>query len=305
MTYLQMVVVFFFLFVCPHQSVGQTRYLDKIFAEIVSKTYTYSDTLKVDYYHSKADKASNKAVMVVIHGGGFANGSRDAGIEKAYSVKMAEYGYAVFSISYRLTRKGKSFGCDCSVEDKLKTYRASVEDLSKALKFINGKSGELKLDMSKIVLSGSSAGASIALNYTFLQNHHLFRTIDFPQIKTSAVISMAGGILDADYIDSNNAVPSLLIHGEKDMTLPFKNGAHRNCSRISEGYLRIDGPLVISQKLKELKKPFLVATNPEGNHDWAQYAYEFPQMIKDYLFKVLHKNNFAQTMERIYLPKTP
>ena len=73
--------------------------------EIEISSYTYKDTLQLDFYKPFVKSDEPRPLMVLMHGGGFAEGNRNGGGELKFCQAMAEKGYAVASISYRLTRK--------------------------------------------------------------------------------------------------------------------------------------------------------------------------------------------------------
>jgi acetyl esterase/lipase len=85
-------------------------------------TFVYRDTLKLDFYSLNRSFSENRPLIILVHGGGFSSGKRDGADEAEFSRKMARKGYAVASISYRLTRKGESFGCDCPAQTKIGTF---------------------------------------------------------------------------------------------------------------------------------------------------------------------------------------
>jgi acetyl esterase/lipase len=96
-----------------------------------------------------APKGRDKApVLVAVHGGGW-----QAGTRKAYAhwgPYLAEKGYAVFSIDYRLSKPGA------------KTYPAAVYDVKAAAQYVRAKAGDLGVDPERIALIGDSAGAHLA-----------------------------------------------------------------------------------------------------------------------------------------------
>ena len=62
---------------------------------------------------------------------------------------LAARGVAVFSISYRLATKGK-------------TYPQAVQDVLAGVQFVRGKAGEFGIDPQRIGIMGASAGAHLA-----------------------------------------------------------------------------------------------------------------------------------------------
>src|SRR5262245_18650875 len=87
-------------------------------------------------------------VLVAVHGGGWQAGSR--AIYKYWGPFLAKNGYAVFAISYRLSKAGT------------KSYPAAVYDVKAAVQFVRAKAGELGVDPDRMGLMGDSAGAHLA-----------------------------------------------------------------------------------------------------------------------------------------------
>lgn len=277
----------------------QERYIDAIFSQFNKETYTYSDTLQLDFYSSKSDTVANRPLLFLVHGGGFASGKRDNDLEQTFCEKMVKRGYAVASISYRLTRKGKSFGCDCPTKDKLETFLKASEDILNATRFLVDRSSSLKFDTNKIILVGSSAGAEGVLNTAFLQHHHDFSTLTYDNLKFSGVISFSGALLDARYITDENAIPSLLFHGKKDRLVPFGSAPHHFCDESSPGFLLLDGSQSIAKRLKHLDQAYTLAIDPEGNHDWANLSYSYIDIITHFIKKTIIDGEWQQSIIKV------
>jgi acetyl esterase/lipase len=98
-----------------------------------------------DVYLPKNAKAA--PALVAVHGGGWVQGARDA--FKYWGPYLAARGYAVFSISYRLAVKTK-------------TFPEAVQDVLAGVQFIRGKAGAFGIDPARIGIIGASAGAHLA-----------------------------------------------------------------------------------------------------------------------------------------------
>jgi acetyl esterase/lipase len=86
--------------------------------------------------------------LVAVHGGGWQAGARNA--FQFWGPYLAERGYALFGISYRLARKGQ------------KMFPQAVTDVLAAVQFVRGSAGKIKVDPERIGLFGASAGAHLA-----------------------------------------------------------------------------------------------------------------------------------------------
>ncbi|MAU26792.1 MAG: lipase [Muricauda sp.] len=274
---------------------AQERYLDSVFSEIKLNTFVFSDTLALDVYTPVKDTVTNRPLVVLVHGGGFAIGKKDNPLEKKFCTTLAKKGYLVASISYRLTRKGKSFGCDCPAADKVRTFRTASEDVLYATRYLVRNSNQLGFDTDKIVLIGSSAGAEAVLNTVFMHNHHEFNMLPYDKLKFSGVVSFAGAVLDKDYITEHTAVPTLLFHGKKDILVPYATAAHHYCDEDTPGYLMLAGSGSIAQRLSKLNTPYVLYFDPEGNHDWANTAYAYTEEVSAFIKTIILNGEWVQS----------
>ena len=87
--------------------------------------------------------------MLFIHGGGFRGGSK-AGYGNTWGPYLAERGYVVFAIDYRLAT------------DKQTTWPQALLDCKAALQFLRGNAATLGIAPDRIGVGGDSAGASLA-----------------------------------------------------------------------------------------------------------------------------------------------
>ena len=101
--------------------------------------------LQGDLYLPKGKTAA--PVLVAVHGGGWVQGARSA--FQYWGPYLASRGIAMFTISYRLATKGK-------------TFPQAVQDVLAGVQFVRGKAGELGIDPQRIGLMGASAGAHLA-----------------------------------------------------------------------------------------------------------------------------------------------
>jgi acetyl esterase/lipase len=85
--------------------------------------------------------------LIAVHGGGWVQGARTA--FQYWGPYLAARGIAMFSISYRLATKGK-------------TFPQAVQDVLAGVQFVRGKAGEFGIDPARIGLMGASAGGHLA-----------------------------------------------------------------------------------------------------------------------------------------------
>ena len=266
------------------------------------KTYNYADTLQLDFYSIPSNDIQLKPTVILVHGGGFTAGQRNGGDEKGLSTYLATKGFNVASINYRLSRKGKSFGCDCPASIKIDTYVEAVADLSKAINYLTKDSLPFKADPTKIFLIGSSAGAETVLNFQFMRYDYRFKRLPYPNANIAGVVSFSGAVLDENYIDASNKIPALFFHGVKDSVVPYDTNPHRFCTPTDVGYIRINGPKAIAERLSEIDGNYKVYYNAEGGHEWASLGFKFPELIYEFLDDVLLGNVTMKEFELITSP---
>lgn len=261
------IVVLFISSVC----LAQERYTEAVFDEILVETLTYAtkdgEDLELDIYLPQADSETERATIIYVHGGGFSGGKRNQENIKQFCTQVANYGYVVASISYRLTRKGETtgMGCNCKANDKLNTFYAAVEDLQDATFFIIENRHQFGIDPKKIILAGSSAGAETVLN-TAYQPPYCYG-LDSGPVSFAGVISMAGAIPDTTVIYDESAVPSLLFHGTDDPLVPYATAPHHYCAKEKEGYLILHGAHSIAEKLHKLEVPYWLHSSCGAQHE--------------------------------------
>jgi predicted peptidase len=266
----------FILFITSSILVSQNRYIDPIFDSITNKTFNYSikdkDTLKLDIYEPQKDSLYKRPLFVIMHGGGFNSGERNSGSLITLAENIAKKGFVVASIDYRLLDKNKSFNCSYPVSKKLKVYSNGAYDLLSALEYLIKYKNKFKIDDSKIILAGISAGAETVLNVTYNRELVIKNTKRYANIKPAAVISVSGALINADLIYKKNAVPGVFYHGVDDKVIPYGKGAHQSCKLKNKGFLIIDGSNRITEKLEDYNSSFLLYSYLNQGH----YNFDLP-----------------------------
>jgi acetyl esterase/lipase len=105
-------------------------------------------TLLDVYYPAEIRAGKPHPLIVLIHGGGWANGSRNEPIFVGLALEWAQRGYVVASIDYRLSREAP--------------FPAAVEDCKTAVRWLKTYADEFKLDPKRVAVWGHSAGAHLA-----------------------------------------------------------------------------------------------------------------------------------------------
>ena len=108
-----------------------------------------------------AADAAKRPALVVIHGGGWSAGDRIPGASGWEPICRKE-GITLVSVGYRFIQDGRD-------EHLSPPVRAPLDDAIAAIRFIQAHADEWKIDVTRIGLTGGSAGACSSL-YAALQN---------------------------------------------------------------------------------------------------------------------------------------
>lgn len=161
--------------------------------------------LRLDVYRPllRAGVESYPAVLF-IHGGGFQVGTRNRPDQVAWMHILADRGFVVASIDYRL------MGNNPAGQERYAMSRAVTaarQDAERAVAWLLSRP-RLRIDPSRVVIAGSSAGAVTALNTAHAPGA-------FPY---AGVVSMWGGLTDFPF---TSTAPHLVIHGRSDEAVSF------------------------------------------------------------------------------------
>ncbi|MGM1056545.1 MAG: pectinesterase family protein [Bacteroidota bacterium] len=136
--------------------------------------------LKADIYYPKADTSENFPAVLLIHGGGWATGSKEN--LRVMAQHLAEKGYVAMTAAYRLSPVAQ--------------YPAAVLDLKAAVRWMRENAKEYQIDPDKIAVLGTSAGAQLATLIGVTPNSTLYRE------KKKAVSDEVQAIVNIDGIVS-------------------------------------------------------------------------------------------------------
>jgi acetyl esterase/lipase len=170
-----------------------------IFPNIIYSTASNTD-LKLDLYQPK-DRSKPLPVLMLFHGGGWVAGQKERNTFQL--LPYLSMGWAVINVEYRMARNAPA--------------PAAVEDCRCALRWIAYNAKQYNFDLSKIVLTGGSAGGHLSLMTGILPANSIFDrqcpTTDStrwkngsePQVNVAAIINWNGITDVAELIDGPNA----------------------------------------------------------------------------------------------------
>lgn len=259
-------------------------------------TYFNNDSLsmELDLYLPQKIGGDTSPLVIYVHGGGFAGGKRQSGHAFAMSVK--ENGMACATITYTLYMKGKSFSCDGITSEKVKAMQIAASQLWHATAYLLERSDELRIDPSKVLIAGSSAGAETVLHAAYWDRNEmqLFGKALSDEFKYIGIISGAGAIMDLNMIKENNALPTMFFHGDADQLVPYATAAHHYCEPSATGWLMFFGSKSIHDHLTRLSVSSQLITFQGGGHEHAGTFFNQDQeIVIEFVESVLAGKDFS------------
>ena len=216
---------------------GVTVHRDLIYGRVGERE------LPLDLY-LPLDTSSPVPVVIWVHGGGWRGGSKGNG---GRALNMTTRGFAVVDVEYRLSGEA--------------LFPAQIEDCKTAVRWVRVNAKKYNLDSDRIGAWGSSAGGHLVAMMGLTHDENVFETDDHSQYSSQvqAICNWFGptdflrmndfeGRIDHDAADSpesrliggpiqenkekvaaanpityvsKNDPPMLIIHGEKDLSVPY------------------------------------------------------------------------------------
>ena len=216
---------------------GVTVHRDLIYGRVGERE------LPLDLY-LPPDTSSAVPVVIWIHGGGWRGGSKGNG---GRALNMTKRGFAVVDVEYRLSGEA--------------LFPAQIEDCKTAVRWVRANAKKYNLDPDRIGAWGSSAGGHLVAMMGLTHDENVFETDDHSQYSSQVqvICNWFGptdflrmndfeGRIDHDAADSpesrliggpiqknkekvaaanpityvsKNDPPMLIMHGEKDQSVPY------------------------------------------------------------------------------------
>ena len=181
----------------------------KIFKDV---SYDTDKEQNMDIYLSKETNSLTKKVTIIfIHGGGYYFGDKSQ-VER-YIKPYLENGFNVVNMNYRLKRG----------------IPLSTEDLTKALNYLQENNSIYNLNLNRLVVSGFSAGASMATLVGVTQNDRKYPNKLNKDIKIIGVVNFSGPV------DGWDVIEKVFIDSEEESWKTIGNAFF-----VSDGYAPIE-----------------------------------------------------------------
>jgi acetyl esterase/lipase len=197
------------------------RYRDQVFSTVTTTSnVVYGSavnnsmqtvTLLLDIYEPTGDTVTARPAIVWVHGGSFSGGSKTSPELVDEANTFAKKGFFNVSINYRL----EPGGCSSVTPTCLIAIQEAQADAKTAVKFLRTNAALYGIDVTRIAIGGSSAGAITALNVGFTSSED-------PPAAVGAAVSLSGAaILAGGGSIGVGDAPSLLFHGTADPLVPY------------------------------------------------------------------------------------
>jgi acetyl esterase/lipase len=174
--------------------------------------------------------------VLLIHGGGFVTGSRRMKPVRWLSGRLAQEGWALCSPSYRQVFRGGR------LDDM-------IDDVETAARWWLDRTDEYRLDRSRVVLLGISAGATLSLRAaermesgTFAHFVGIFGLYDFTSmgglLKSLSGPLLLGSDTAAEASPQHRELlrtPTTMLHGTADSTVPYVQAVRMMEAREAAG----------------------------------------------------------------------
>ena len=259
--------------------------------DVVCDTFHYAthngEELYLDRYTLVEATESARPCMIFAFGGGFVKGVRNHEYYSIYFERLAREGIVVVSIDYRLGLKNLDAdgGMVAMIGAFDNAVNMAVEDMYCATNFVIANSQEWAVDTTKIMLSGSSAGAITAVQAEWMRANGAWRAQVLPKdFRYAAVVSCAGAIFSIKGKPKYETAPApmLLFHGTSDKNVPYDHA-----SMFGVGFY---GSAYIVKQLDKLGSPYWFYSAEYVDHKMAGLPFIYDcdvimQFIRDFVIR--------------------
>ena len=199
-------------------------------------TYGTNASQVMDIYLPAGRDSINTKTIVFIHGGSWNAGDKSDFDSAIAIVRKSLTGFAFFNMNYRLATGTSS------------RFPAQADDIQSALNFITTNAKDYKVNSSKIILIGASAGAHLALLHAYKNNSSgtikavvdLFGPTDLNDLYSNHPVPAASQPVLVNFLGATpttnpglyqqaspinfvtaQSVPTLIFHGGADYIVPI------------------------------------------------------------------------------------
>lgn len=238
----------------------------------------YKDTngksLKLDMYGPMKDLSKGSPVIIYIHGGGWAYGTKDIPEEvKSALQPFREEGYTIISVEYELMGKEEIF-------------EKQVSDIKDAIRWVYKNKDVYDFDIKNIGIVGASSGAHLGMMAAYSEDDEFigsYELKDYPS-KVKYIIDLFGPT-DLSTLQESEAefgVEEIILNSSRDKEeiinefspINYVDGRETNTLIIHskvDNLVPYENAEKLYNKLKENKSKVEILTLDETSHDFSTY----------------------------------
>ncbi|HZK63618.1 MAG TPA: alpha/beta hydrolase [Puia sp.] len=218
--------------------------------------------LKLDVYRSSQNPPKMRPAILFVHGGGFWEGDKSSSLYVKMATAFALNGYVSVSVNYTLKKETEPYSRSILERD--------ISDVLAALHWVRENSTRLRIDISKLIICGDSAGGGIVINLSYdpVNNKYFAGCIDLwgglPGDRGWNAPVFPGHL-------TRETPATCILHGTTDRIVPFQTSQ------------------ALGLKLKTAGIPYELHPLKDANHYPVQLADQFIPVLIAFANKVLHR----------------
>ncbi|MBO4764232.1 MAG: alpha/beta hydrolase [Bacteroidales bacterium] len=232
-----------------------------------------TQTLCLDFYFPEHWQQSDtlRPCMIFVYGGGFVDNNQRSGFYTKFCRAMADAGYVTVASDYRLGLKDFHGGSLLKmIEPVRNSIQMATEDLFAATDYIIRNAESLRIDTSKIILCGSSAGAISVLQANYELSNRTEMTAAIPDdFRFAGVISFSGAVFSSKgecKYPVHDPAPTFFLHGDTDRLVPY--------NKIQLFRKGMFGSKPLAAGFQDAGYPYFFATFTNHSHEVAGFQME-------------------------------
>lgn len=247
---------------------------------VITEEFAVKDTnhLLMDVYQpTTVAPEGGYPCFIYVFGGGFMRGSRQEKLMIPAFQQLAQKGFVVVAIDYRLGLKGVTQMGVGQIKTLEHAIQIAVEDLYSATAYLCKNAQRFHINTDRIIISGGSAGAITSLQADYyLHNQHEAVSLLPDNFRYAGVVSFSGAIFSRHgkvKYPNGNPAPTFILHGTEDRLVPY--------GQIEFANIGFYGSSKLVKRFEKYHYPYYFKRMKGYGHEVATLL---PQMIDEIMF---------------------
>jgi len=260
-----------------------------------------TEQLFIDVYEPSGDVETNRPLVIFIHGGSFVGGERTGTDVVPLATDFAKLGYVTASMQYRLGMNLFPPDSVSATEAVIRGYHDAKAAVRYMRKLAIDSGNPFRIDESKIMLVGVSAGGFVTTHYAYLdQISEMPSYVDYTKpglggdleglsgnagysSDITAIVNLCGALRDTAWMQPGD-LPILSMHHPDDETVPY--GRDVVAPFFGIPILLVNGSMPIHAKADEigLNNCFHTYTNVGAGNEHVPHVFEAAQYDTTYTY---------------------